>query len=134
MKPLLIEVLECIIEAQEASDEAKNGYSNREDCYKRKAYQINEVIKLLRCNYVPEVNYFISKSKDQNGYSSFITYFDIKLEEKRFQVSFHCPSDKFSFHYLVGSGRKTRWDKNIGGSRNACSYLKLMCDSVAYWS
>ena len=95
----------------------KYGYAVKQD-FIIKAINI---IKTSRNNF----NYYVKKEADQNGYPSIVTYFDVKIEGNRYQVSFHTPLNKASNELinLVGSGRNTRWDKEIGGSITACQVM-----------
>ena len=64
------------------------------------------------------------KDADQNGYPSYISYFDFKINGKRYQVSFHTPKNLGKkLEKYVSTGRKTRWDRNPGGSVTACEKL-----------
>jgi hypothetical protein len=87
------------------------------------AYILN-AIALIRSNDQDMFRYYVSgKTPDQNGFGSVIVYFDVKLEGKRRQVSFHTPWNQVEgtiLERLIGSGRKTRWDKNVGGSSDTC--------------
>ena len=84
------------------------------DGYIKKAVNL---IRSTKTNY----RYWVEKAPDQNGNMSFIIYFDFKLDGERYQISFH--SFNKSWESYLSSGRKTRWDKRIGGSAYAAKML-----------
>ena len=128
-------IAKAICQAQIASDKGKGLYniglknnSDREASYSGygcKEKYILSAITMIRKTHSNVFNYYCIKDNDQNGYDSIITYFDIKLPEGRFQVSFHTPYSKSSdeLDKLVGTGRKTRWNKKYGGSIEGCEAL-----------
>jgi len=87
----------CIIRAQKSSDYGKGinrislskklsrpcrmGYGFKED-------DILEAIRLIRRNKT-QFNYWVEFAPDQNGVNSILVYFDFKIDDKRYQVSFH---------------------------------------------
>lgn len=101
---------------------------NKKNYAQRNAYSVKEefilrAINLIR-NTKSNFNYFIEASPDQNGFASYITYFDFKIEGKRFQVSFHTPQNLGKkLKKYINTGRKTRWDHAVGGSVIACQEL-----------
>lgn len=128
----------CIVSAQMASDagkritDAEEGaivYSKKkkqEHSIKSSRYRakdgfildaINAINKNPRCGY----NYYVVWGKDQNGNPSSIVYFDFKIDNKRKQVSFHTFNGYIRLY--AGRGRKTRWDHDLGGSREASRLL-----------
>lgn len=62
--------------------------------YRRKDVYIQNAIKIINTTPRCGINYWCIKALDQNGYPSVITYFDIKVNEQRYQVSFHSPYNK----------------------------------------
>lgn len=128
-------IAKAICQAQIASDAGKHRYEispmkNRADAsatrykYRVKEDFILSALKMIRSSR-SMFNYYCVEEADQNGYPSVIVYFDCKLPGGRYQVSFHTPLNKASNELvkLCGSGRKTRWDKEIGGSRVACQAM-----------
>lgn len=97
--------------------------------YQLKSFFIEKAINIIDKSPRGMFNYFVEFAPDQNGYASFIIYFDFKVEDKRFQVSFHTPesiaSDFIKSH--AGKGRKTHWvgkaNKNFTDPREACANL-----------
>lgn len=137
MKDIKSLILKNICLAQVASDGGKGKNSchdikvrgNKYAFYKGYAEKDNYILKALallttspRCG----INFYIEKKPDQNGYASLIAYFDIKIKDERYQVSFHSPYNKSKLHSYVGKGRKTRWTKEVGGSREACIELSKL--------
>lgn len=128
----------CIAGAQIASDAGKGIQeisfkkfipqyeSTLDGRYRSKDGFIIEAIKTINSTPKCGFNYYVTKGKDQNGYSSFIIYFDFKVNGKRKQVSFHCFNNKLI--QFVGKGRKTRWDHQIRGSRAAANLLIKIYD------
>lgn len=123
-----------IIQAQASSDAGKglNRLSLEPDkarpCevlkYSFKVKPILEAIKLIRTNKT-HFNYWVEESPDQNGYDSIIVYFDFKINGSRYQVSFHNPlNTSGELKKYISTGRKTRWNKNLGGSFDACQELQ----------
>lgn len=132
MKKFLF-VLEAICKAQIASDAGKGIYalSCKKDkhavntAYKTKENYILQALGVLTKSKITNINYWCEKTGDQNGFPSIITYFNIKIGYERKQVSFHTPLNQASEKLLkyVSTGRKTRWDKKIEGSRDVCRQL-----------
>lgn len=137
-KIILKNILKNIILAQVASDAGKRIYDispfspsslKREVKtaerfgYKNKDKYIQNAIKIINTTPRCGINYWCVKTPDQNGYDSMLTYFDIKLNGKRFQVSFHSPYNWTNLTSYNKKGRLTRWTKELEGSRNACIEL-----------
>jgi hypothetical protein len=126
------EIARYIILAQSASDAGKGSkFRYIPDSrgafhfgYGVKTSYILAAIRLIRaCNQNMFRYYVTGNTPDQNGNASVIVYFDVKLEGKRRQISFHTPWNQVEgtiLERLIGSGRKTRWDRNIGGSSDTC--------------
>ena len=92
--------------------------------YSRKTFWLNRAIQMIDCSKEQDYHYWIENSPDQNGYDSVIVYFDFKIDGKRHQISFHTPKNQVKGLLEKNkSGRKTRWDKEIGGSREAAYLL-----------
>lgn len=127
-----------IVAAQIASDAGKGIYDIDFNHLNIKSFKMAEkfaydvkpgfilkAIEIINSNPQCGINYYVSADEDQNGYDSVIVYFDIKINDERFQVSFHTPLNKADdLIRLVGTGRKTRW-RRIVGSRESCQ--KLIC-------
>ena len=129
-------ILKNIIAAQIASDAGKdidelmlvdiNEFFIRAHyrAYSGKTEYIANAIALINSTSLGAINYFTEAKKDQNGYNSFVTYFDIKLNEKRYQVSFHTPANKAEkIKSSANKGRRTHWRKNHESSREVCEIL-----------
>ena len=127
-------VVRCICDAQAASDAGKFGPSTKHHCreadymaYKNKPMYILMAIHYIDSNPRMGINYYVVEIPDQNGHRSVLVYFDIKEGGTRYQVSFHTPYGKASdLLPFIGKGRKTRWTKEIGGSRKACDELSRL--------
>ena len=120
----------CIIRAQKSSDAGKGidrislskKYSR--PCrmgYGFKEADILEAIRLIRRNKT-QFNYWVEFAPDQNGVNSIVVYFDFKIENKRYQVSFHNHGCKELDNY-VNTGRKTHWHKTVS-SYYSCTKLQ----------
>jgi hypothetical protein len=108
--------------AATSTETAEKNYAQSKG-YDAKEEFILKIINLIRKNKT-HFNYWVTKDSDQNGYPSYISYFDFKIEGKRFQVSFHTPKTiGKKLEKYVSTGRKTRWDRNPGGSVMACQKL-----------
>ena len=126
-------VIKAICKAQIASDAGKgihtlickNDKHAVNTAYLSKENYILQALGVLTNSKVTNINYWCEKAGDQNGYPSIIVYFDIKINNERKQVSFHTPLNRASETLLkyVSTGRKTRWDKKIGGSQDTCRQL-----------
>ena len=126
-------VIKAICKAQIASDAGKGIYklACKKDknavntAYLSKENYILQALGVLTKSKVTNINYWCEKAGDQNGCPSIIVYFDIKINNERKQVSFHTPLNRASENLLkyVSTGRKTRWDKKIGGSQDTCRQL-----------
>ena len=129
----IIFVIKAICKAQIASDAGKGVYKltckNDKNAvntaYLSKENYILQALGVLTKSKITNINYWCEKTGDQNGYPSIIVYFDIKINNERKQVSFHTPLNRASENLLkyVSTGRKTRWDKKIGGSQDTCRQL-----------
>lgn len=97
--------------------------------YTAKESYIIRAIDLIRSNK-SDFRYYVSEiTDDQNGYDSIITYFDFKFNGVRKQISFHTPLNsarESGLATIAGTGRKTRWNRQIGGSKEACRLLVEM--------
>ena len=120
----------CIIRAQKSSDAGKGidrislSKKNSRPCrmgYAFKETPILEAIKLIRNNKT-QFNYWVERKPDQNGILSIIVYFDFKIDETRYQVSFHNHGCKELTRY-VNTGRKTYWHKKFS-SFYSCTKLQ----------
>lgn len=128
-------IVKAICQAQIASDAGKyqhwlylhNGASRfaHRYGYAVKPSFIMKAIKLIETNRRGIVNYYVEKGDDQNGYMSILVYFDIRVDDRRYQVSFHTPYNKApkELKDKIGKGRKTRWAKETCGSARACLAL-----------
>jgi hypothetical protein len=125
-------IAKAIIAAQTASDAGKGiceidgrcARHGRHDKYGCKPAYIVKAIETIRTSS-SDFRYYVAETGDQNGYPSIIAYFEFKLDNERYQVSFHTPANRAGvLEKYANTGRKTRWDRIFGGSRRAC--LKLM--------
>lgn len=126
------ETLRLIAYAQAASDGGKYiddllyevDYRGVNHAY-HKRYTEKEamIIKALRlCDHNPEsdIHYWVKETPDQNGYASFLVYFDCKVGGERYQVSFHNPyRENSSLKDYAGKGRVTRWRRTKMSSRDS---------------
>ena len=131
------EILKNIIAAQISSDSGKGINYLMNDAEKNKlfikAYKrgysgkteyIANAIALINGTRLGAVNYYTEARKDQNGYASYVTYFDIKLHGNRYQVSFHSPANLAEdIKASANKGRRTHWRKNHESSREVCEML-----------
>ena len=120
----------CIIRAQKSSDAGKGidriSLSKKlsRPCmmgYGFKEADIVEAIRLIRRNKT-QFNYWVEFAPDQNGVNSIVVYFDFKIDDKRYQVSFHNHGCKELGAY-VNTGRKTHWHKTVS-SYYSCTKLQ----------
>lgn len=125
-------IIKNIILAQIASDSGKGiktlpDFTGAREAiaegYNKKDYYIASAIVLINSTPRSGINYYVEEKPDQNGYPSLVIYFDIKLNGKRYQISFHSPKNRTTLYHFCSKGRKTRWTKEIEGSRKACEEL-----------
>lgn len=121
----------CIIRAQKSSDTGKGidrislSKKNSRPCrmgYGFKEADILEAIRLIRRNKT-RFNYWVEFAPDQNGVNSIVVYFDFKLDDKRYQVSFHNHNCGNELESYVNTGRKTYWHKTFS-SFYSCTKLQ----------
>ena len=108
---------------------ARMGYASKIDCEVR-AIELINLLNSLKYRYGIKreltANYFVDGSPDQNGYPSYIVYYDFKIAGMRYQISFHNPEYQVMESKLrkyIGKGRKTRWNRHPGGSQKDISNL-----------
>ena len=125
-------IVRAIVMAQIASDAGKGIYDIHlpggdfpgKTGYRSKEFYEIRALRMIDSSPRCGINYWVELALDQNGYSSFIVYFDIKVGEKRHQISFHNPAQHcFGLWDFENRGRKTRWTRDLGGSRRACEEL-----------
>lgn len=125
-------IVRAIVMAQIASDSGKGiheihltgGNYPGSTGYRSKEFYELRALKMIDSAYRCGINYWCELAPDQNGYESIIVYFDIKVDDMRFQVSFHNPANNcIGLWGYVHHGRKTRWTRNLDGSRRACEEL-----------
>lgn len=116
-------IIRQICLAQIASDAGKglNRVSMREDHGPhRNGY--DDKIKFI-VNAITAINsrrnnksiwYYCTECDDQNGYPSVLVYFSVKVDGKRYQISFHNPWNRSSeLIPFIGKGTVMRWNRSI---------------------
>lgn len=128
-------IIRAIIMAQIASDAGKGihaiflpgGNNPGRTGYQSKEFYELRALKMIDSTPRCGINYWVEFTPDQNGFESVLVYFDIKVNGKRYQVSFHNPGHQtMELWGYVNRGRKTRWTHEIYGSRYACEELARM--------
>jgi hypothetical protein len=134
MKDINKTIAIAIVSAQIASDagkciydlKCKNQIRRRSEKfkYKVKTYYILHALNIIRKNKT-DYNYYVSDIVgDQNNSPSIIVYFDFRIENKRYQMSFHTPlSQACELKSFSNTGRKTRWRRHFESSREAAQAL-----------
>ena len=122
-----------VVLAQDASDAGKRTSvlsMNTSTEYSSKGYAAKNTYILAALKEISTTKpcgwnfYVMPDQKDQNGYCSVITYFQIKLDGVRYEISFHTPAGKAEFlKPFFNKGRKTHWNGKLGGSRQDCQAL-----------
>ena len=89
------------------------------DSYRDKSAWMEKALKMIISSRSGWDFYVESNKPDQNGYSSTIVYFQYTdVDKNRYEVSFHTPTSKnWVLRPYIGKGRKTHWNKKIGGSK-----------------
>lgn len=135
MKKVEKAIIRAIVMAQIASDAGKGiheiflpgGDFPGETKYRYKEFYQLRALKMIDAAPRCCINYWCDIAPDQNGFESVLVYFDIKVGGTRFQVSFHNPGNQaLGLWAYVHHGRKTRWTRELGGSRYACKKLADM--------
>lgn len=123
------QIVRAIVMAQACSDAAKHrnaqiylkSFGRCPKDYDFKAQMIVRALKLIDSNPPMGIHYWLSKERDQNRYPSILVYFDIKVEDTRYQISFHTPLRKAGeLKKWVGKGRPTHWRKANEDGRLNC--------------
>lgn len=98
-------------------------FKNTKSCYgyNGKDKAIMSAIKMIDSHKYMGVNYFI---KLNDNSEAAIVYFNLKLDGKRYQVSFHSFSRELK--KLAGKGSPCRWEKKVS-SRETCQILLKLC-------
>lgn len=127
-------IARLVILAQDASDAGKGIDSleistsrryTQSHGYAAKNTYILEAIRAITSTRPCGWNFYVEANQpDQNGCASVITYFQYRLDGVRYDISFHTPADQAKgLRPYFGKGRKTHWNRKIGGSRNDCQSL-----------
>ena len=70
-----------------------------------------------------ELGFFVEKAPDQNGYDSFVVYFELDGR----QLSFHCPNreaKRLVIAKYVNMSHSIEWDGQLGGSRGTAASFR----------
>lgn len=123
-------IARLIRKAQVASDAAKgifdicilpreNRYreSYSRDCYREKDSYIIAAISAICATHSGKYRFSVQRGSDQNGNSSFLVYFDFKINGKREQVSFHSFNGKL-WKY-VDHSRASTWSRDTSSRETA---------------
>lgn len=90
--------------------------------YKTKSIYILDAIKRINgSTKKASFTYYV----DDASHKFLLVYFNIRGHQ-RMQISFHVPkheADSYGLTDYIGKGVKTRWDKDLGGSRKTAQYL-----------
>ena len=132
-------IAQMVVLAQDASDAGKGKnqldetkMSRRYSAtgYDAKLHYILSAIKLINSSRPCGWNYYVIKSPDQNGYPSYITYFQYKDSgNTRYELSFHTPWDiGYELYPFLGKGRKTHWNGKRCGSLADANALVALFD------
>jgi hypothetical protein len=121
-----------LFEAQLYSDAAKGIFvlGNKDTLAKltsRELYYRKSAAIMAALSYAShhrkEAGFFVEKKPDQNGYDSFVVYFE--LDGK--QLSFHCPNreaKRLAIAKYVKASHSIEWDGKLGGSRDAAKSFR----------
>lgn len=101
--------------------------------YGQKEHYIISAIKMIDSAPINGIFYYVEKTPDQNGFSSILVTFDISVDNKRYQISFHNPYERTSkfLRHKIGSGRKTHWVGNH--SKSALNSSDAAIELVKYF-
>lgn len=122
----------AIIAAQSASNTGKDKpcvetnrtHTNRSAGFLKYDIKVDYILRAINLINGAKTlfNYYVVKSPDQNGYSSIITYFTFRIDNVKYQVSFHTPLNLAgALMPHVGKGLRMRWDRK--NSNYACEML-----------
>ena len=96
-------------------------YLSKYYCYNKKDHCIQQALCLLKRNKRCNISYYISEDKKLR---SAIVYFEIHVETKKFQISFH--SFNNGLINAIGTGKPMRWKGIVGSSRKAAEDLQVI--------
>ena len=98
--------------------------------YNLKLPEILRALRMIDSARKSVWRYYVELTFDQNGYESYLVYFEMKDESgERIQISFHNPAWKSrELARWEGKGRKTRWNHRLGGSRDDARRLVEIFD------
>lgn len=120
-------MFEAIVLAQVASDAGKGiddlaailKQTARVRQAREKGYHVKDVYildVLMNIRPCDDIHYFVTRDEKINSY---LVYFDIRLSDGRYQVSFHCFNDKLK--KFLSKRESSHWDKK--SSRFACEKI-----------
>lgn len=126
-------IIKDIILAQVASDSGKdifeivsgNNWKDKKaahavECgYSAKDIYILSAMKLICKSKIANIRFYATNCKEIN---SKLVYFDIKIDEKYYQVSFHCFDKEIKKFVETSKKSRTAWSKEIP-SRQTCILL-----------
>lgn len=132
-------VAQLVVLAQDASDAgkgkrliSKTKMSKRYSAtgYDAKLNYILMAIKMINSSRPCGWNYYVIGSPDQNGYPSFITYFQYKdAGNTRYELSSQIPwSMETELYPFLRKGRKTHWNGKMYGSVADANALVALFD------
>jgi hypothetical protein len=122
------QIARAIVMAQMSSDAGKKIYwddrtpvqsAGGQLKYRIKLPEIIRALRMIDNAKSTAWRYYVESTPDQNGYPSVLVYFEMKCADgRRVQISFHNPANQSqALARWIGKGRKTRWNRQIGGSR-----------------
>ena len=85
--------------------------------YSAKDTLILQAIQLIARSKDRTYRFSVTEGPDQNGNTSFIVYFDFKIEGKREQISFHSFNKKL--RKFVKNSRASTWSKDTSSRETA---------------
>ena len=131
-----------IIKAQVASDGGKRigtpydeesmwrtFYGVYYDGYSVKDHYIEGAIRKIQSYKNSSFKFNVRRAMDQNGYPSYIVYFNYKLDGERKQISFHSPSRNCSVYEKYCSRCRNNmitWDHK-SSQQNAIDLFEMIC-------
>lgn len=80
---------------------------------------LEQACAIVACHKDNDIHFFVTE--DEQGIAKFIVYFDVKIENKRWQVSFHSFSENWKKWTRSTAASRGHWDKR--NSRETCVEL-----------
>lgn len=80
---------------------------------------LEQAVQITACHHDADIHFFVAR--DEEGVAKFIIYFDIRINGKRWQVSFHSFDERWTKWTKSTMSSRGHWDHKK--SRETCQML-----------